>query len=245
MRRRRVILGAGVALGTALAGAGAATFRWHAQPRRVPDLRDAHLRDLQGLPSGAGARVLFVGNSMTLRHDLPGQVAALATEAGVALQIASAAARGSRLIETWQIEAFRTTLETGWDVLVLQDFSTTCLRAPDRWGSAYAMRAMAQMSRAHSVLLYPTWAFPPAHRVYQKGAGMLSRPPADPAAFANCITAHYGGIAEAEGWARAPVTEALQSDVALWLEEDLHHPNPIGTARIADVLWQSLQPLLA
>lgn len=245
MRRRKVFLGLAVGAATLpLMGAAAATFRWHSQPRRVPYLTDAHLLELRNRPAGAGPRVLFVGNSMTLRHDLPGAVAALAAADGVALQVAVAAARGSRLIETWQVDPFRAVLDLGWDVLVLQDFSATCLRATDRWGSAYAMRMMAQAARAGGVLLYPTWAFPPRHRIYREGAGVLTHRPAGPEAFAQCITAHYAGIAEAQGWTRAPVTEALQPDATRWLEADLHHPNPQGTARIAAVLWQSLQALL-
>jgi hypothetical protein len=182
---------------------------------------------------------------MTLHNDLPRAVAARAATAGDPLQVATAAARGARLVETWRIEAFRAVLEVGWDVLVLQDFSTTCLRAPDRWGSVRAMRAMVQAARPQAVLLYPTWAFPSGHSVYQRGAGLLSRPPEDPAAFARCITAHYAGIAQAEGWVRAPVTEAMQPDATPWLKADLHHPNPAGTDRIVGVLWQSLRPLLA
>jgi len=245
MKRRVMLLGGSLLTGMVLSGGAAATFRWHAHPRRNPHLSDPHLRRLYDLPTGPETRVLFVGNSMTLRHDLPVKVAAKAAQAGIALQIGSAAARGARLVETWRIDAFRAVLERGWDVLVLQDFSTTCLRAPDRWGSAYAMRQMARAARAQAVILYPTWAFPSAHRVYEQGAGPLSRPPADPDAFAACIIAHYDAAAQTEGWVRAPVTEALHSDTALWLEDDLHHPSPVGTERIAEVLWQSLRPLLS
>ena len=245
MKRRSVIFGAAMACVTVpLAGTAAATFRLHAQPRRAPLLSDLHLGQLRGLPSAAGTRLPSVRNSMTVRHDLPGVVSALAADAQVPLQVGVAAARGSRLVETLRIDAFREALEPGWDILVLQDFSTTCLRAPDRWGSAYAMRAMAQAARARSVVLFPTWAFPAQHRVYREGAGVLSPVPENPAAFAACITAHYGGIAQAHGWVRAPVTEAMQPDATPWLEEDLHHPNPEGTLRIAQVLWQSLRPLL-
>ena len=244
MRRRGVLLG-GMAVLAGGAATATATFRWHTAPRREPALTDMHLAALRDRPPGTGPRVLFVGNSMTLRHDLPRAVAARAVAAGNPLQVATAAARGARLVETWRIEAFRAVLKGGWDVLVLQDFSTTCLRVPDRWGSVRAMRAMVRAARPQAVLLYPTWAFPPRHSVYQQGAGLLSRPPEDPAAFARCITAHYAGIAQAEGWVRAPVTEALQPDATPWLEEDLHHPTPAGTERIAGVLWQSLAPLLA
>ena len=62
----------------------------------------------------------------------------MAAEAeGVTVQVAIAAAKGRmRLIETWRLDASRRVLGTGWDVLVLQDFSATVLRAPDRWASA-------------------------------------------------------------------------------------------------------------
>lgn len=246
MKRRRVITGAAIACAAVpLAGTAVATFRLHAAPRRAPLLSDTHLGQLRDPPSGRGPRVLFVGNSMTLRHDLPSLVLDLAAQENMPVQGAVAAARGSRLVETWQIDAFRRALETGWDILVLQDFSTTCLRAPDRWGSAYAMRKMAQTAGARSVVLFPTWAFPPQHDVYRNGAGVLSRVPENPQAFARCITAHYDGIAQAHGWVRAAVTEAMQPDATPWLEEDLHHPNPAGSLRIAQALWHSLRPVLA
>lgn len=244
MRRRQIIAGSVAALAVPLSGAAFATLRWHASPRRTPYLTDAHLQKLRDLRSGPEQRVLFVGNSMTLQHDLPAAVADLAVAEGYRLQVGTAAARGARLVETWRIDAFLAVLEQGWDVLVLQDFSTTCLRAPDRWGSAFAMREMARAARASEVLLYPTWAFPPRHSVYLKGAGAFSNPPADPAAFARCITAHYAGIAQARGWVYAPVTEAMGPDATPFLEDDLHHPNGNGTALIAATLWDRLRPLL-
>ncbi|WP_300064302.1 hypothetical protein [uncultured Roseobacter sp.] len=241
MRRRTLLLGGSILIGAGtVVGAAAMTFRLHATPHRVPDLTEAHLGALRNLPRGSGLRVLFVGNSMTLRHDLVERVAAQATVSEAAPQIAVAAARGARLIETLRIAAFRKMLEIGWDILVLQDFSTVSLRAPDRWGSAFAMQAMAEAAQPRAVVLFPTWAFPPRHRVYREGAGALSRPPANPDAFAQAIIAHYEGVARSHGWHRAPVTEAFLPDATPWLEEDLHHPNPAGTARLADVLWQSL-----
>ena len=135
-------------------------------------------------------------------------------------------------------------LARGWDVLVLQDFSTVSLRAPDRWGSEYAMRKMARAARARSVLLYPTWAFPPKHHVYRSGGGRFSDVPANPAEFTASIVAHYQGIADQHGWVRAPITEAMAPGSAKWLESDQHHPNAAGSAHIAQALWQSLAPLL-
>lgn len=240
LTRRGLVAGglAGLALAGGLAGAGF-SLRWHATPRRRPYLTEDHLQGLLALPA-AQRRVLFVGNSFTLRHDVPGQVARRAT---VPLQIAVAAANGARLVETWRIGAFRAVLRAGWDVLVLQDFSTTVLRAPDRWGAAYAMRAMAaEAGQGTAVLLYPNWAPPQGHPVYR--GGRLAARSASRDAFAARLTAFYGGMAAREGWVRAPVTEALHGDIRLYSDPDGHHLSPAGAARVADVLWQELRGLL-
>lgn len=240
--KRRLIL-AGLA-GAGLTGLADATFRWHATPRLRPALTRAHLQALAAAPPAA-PRVLFLGNSMTLRHGLVERIARRAKVAGIGAGFATAAANGARLIETQQVDALELVLARGWDVLVMQDLSTVSLRAPDRWGSAHAMRVMARKAHAGAVLLYPTWAFPPGHWVYEKGGGFLSAVPEGPDSFARSITSHYGDIAARQGWVRAPVTEAMAEDPTHWLEQDLHHPNVAGTERIAGVLWQSLAPLLA
>jgi hypothetical protein len=181
---------------------------------------------------------------MTLRHDLVERVARRSMAAGSDVEFAVAAANGARLVETARIDALAPVLARGWDVLVMQDLSTVSLRAPDRWGSARAMRVMAQTAGAPAVLLYPTWAFPPGHWVYERGGGFMAATPENPAAFAQSITDHYDRIARSRGWVRAPVTEAMAPDPTRWLEKDLHHPNAAGAARIAEVLWQSIRPLL-
>lgn len=268
LRRRQVLTGLGAVLGTGLAGGGLGaaglTLRWHKTPRTTPFLTEAHLQTLAALPRGAAPRVLFVGNSFTLMHDIPAQVAALAAAEGQPLSVGMAAANGARLIETWRLPAFRAALDLGWDLLVLQDFSATALRAPDRWGSRLAMRRMARRSGARAGVLYPTWAFPPGHRTYAGGAGFGAAVPADPAAYAAAITAHYSAAAADLGWPRAPVTEAFGpgtsgtgdlgtgdlgtgafgTGAAPYLGSDQHHLNAAGAARVAQLIWQSLAPLL-
>lgn len=243
--KKRTLIGIGALLCVlgVLAAGSALTLRWHVRPNSTEKLTATHLNSLYDVPEGAGPRVLFVGNSMTLRNDLPDRVRRLAADAGVTLQVGVAAARGARLIETWQIGEFREVLAEGWDILVLQDFSTTCLRVTDRWGSAVAMQDMAEVSQA-DMLLYPTWAFPPGHWVYSQGGGVLSQIPENPNDFAQCIHAHYGGIAEEMGWLRAQVTEAFRPDATPWLEPDLHHPNAQGSDLIASEIWKSLQLLV-
>lgn len=236
MRRRAFFAGLG---GLTLAG-GAFTFRWHSFPQRKPLLTNAHLQGLINIPLST-PRVLFIGNSMVLNHDLPARVANRAAREGVGLQVVTAAARGARLIETQRIGALGPVLDLGWDALILQDFSTVSLRAPDRWGSVYAMRTLARRAKASAVLLYPTWAPPASHRIYHGGGPLGGVTPQDPADFAARITAHYDGIAEVEGWRRAPVTEAMAPDPTDWLNPDLHHLNAVGADHVAGVLWDSLR----
>lgn len=171
MKRRTLLAGmAGLGAAAGVGGLAGFTFRWHATPGRYPALTDAHLQGLADL-APSPTRVLFVGNSMVLHHDVPALVAARAQAAGHPVQTAMAAGRGARLIETWKIEAFRAALRLGWDILVLQDYSGTPLRAPDRWGSAWAMRAMAEEAGAKGVLLYPTWPIRPGTGFITAGRG--------------------------------------------------------------------------
>ena len=244
MKRRVFLAGA---TGLTLAAGGAATgglaFRLHATPRREPFLTDAHLSALSERPQQP-KRVLFVGNSFTLQHDVPGLVAQRAAAEGVALQAATAAANGARLIESLRVAPFRAVLKKGWDVLVFQGFSTMVLRAPDRWAAAYAMRQMAHDAGTSAVLLFPTWALPAAHRVYREGGGRLSATPVDRDDFARRITLFYSALAQSEGWERAPVTEALHEDINLYTGPDGHHLNTAGAERVADVLWGSLRDMI-
>jgi hypothetical protein len=243
VRRRAVLTGALGLAGLGAAGTAAVSLRWHSSPRREPYLTQAHLEGLRDL-AAAPARVLFVGNSFTLMHDIPGQVARAAATETVPVQIAMAAANGARLVESWRIGALRAVLRDGWDVLVLQDFSATVLRAPDRWGASHAMRAMAREAAAGAVLIYPNWALPAGHPVYRGAGGFLAATPADRDDFAARITVFYEGLAAREGWHRAPVTEALHDDIARFTAADGHHLNAQGSARVSAVLWKSLRGLL-
>lgn len=72
----------------------------------------------------------------------------------------------------------------------------------------------------------------------------MSAVPSDPAEYADEITAFHDGLARAEDWVRAPVTEAFLPDATPWLDDDKHHPNVQGTDRAAGVIWQTLRDQL-
>ena len=153
MKRRALLslMTGGAATGLAAAG-GTLTFRLHKDPRQKPFLTDDHLEGVS-VRSNEAHRILFVGNSIVLNHDVPARITALAEQEGVQLNTATAAANGARLIETIRLESLNHILQPGlWDVVVLQDFTKTPLRAFDSWGSRYAMK---QISRSvGTCLLY-------------------------------------------------------------------------------------------
>ena len=70
---------------------------------------------------GAGARVLFVGNSLTQVNDVPGMVRALAAAAGLAWTVEAQLAGGAGLQDHWGRGLVQARIREGdWDAVVLQ-----------------------------------------------------------------------------------------------------------------------------
>lgn len=238
----------GVAAGAMTPGARAADA-----PRREPFLTDDWLEGLSRrygtAADHAARRVLFVGNSITLQHDVPGRVAALARADGIPIETAMAAAFGARLSQTARIGPLDTLLaEVDWDVVVLQDHTTTPFRDADRAASAATMGQLAERAGARNVILYPPWPRGPGHSFYKGPPGDLDMRPRDPGAFASATIGFYRDVAEAQGFRVAPVPEA-------WLEAvadgrpvygaDAYHASPEGAALAARAIWERLKPALA
>jgi len=109
----------------------------------------------------AWLRVLFVGNSYTARHDLPGLVAELAASAPAARAVLTRTitAGGASLRRHWNGGAVHAALrETRWDVVVLQEQSTLPVKNAARFRDNVG--AFVPAIRAHGAIaaLYLTWA---------------------------------------------------------------------------------------
>jgi hypothetical protein len=222
--------------------------------RREPFLTDRHLERLAARyegqhASGRPRRILFIGNSITLGHDVPSRVAARAAADGVRVDVAMAAAGGAHLRDTARIARLGPVLEASdWDVLVLQDHTTTPFRAADRAESASTMAGLAARARARKVLLYPPWPRAPGHAFYS------SRPPlrdavlpAGPEDFARRTMDFYVSVARQNGYAVAPVPQHWLEAVAHRqpvYDVDRYHASAAGAELAAQVLWTSLRGLL-
>ena len=108
--RRAVVLATclAVAVGPTCAGSSPDVT---APPSPIPSLA--------GL--GPGARVLFIGNSLTEVNDVPGQVRALATAEGLGWDIQAELLGGASLEDHWQHGSAQARIRSGhWDAVVLQ-----------------------------------------------------------------------------------------------------------------------------
>ena len=243
MKRRALLslMTGGAATGLAAAG-GTLTFRLHKDPRQKPFLTDDHLEGVS-----EAHRILFVGNSIVLNHDVPARITALAEQEGVQLNTATAAANGARLIETIRLESLNHILQPGlWDVVVLQDFTKTPLRAFDRWGSRYAMKQISRSVGTIPVLLFPPWPAAETNHVYQD-PGFMVQAPADPEDYAARSMAFYTSIAQDHGFHVAPVPLAwlkATHDGAPLYHQDTLHASEAGADFAAAQLWAALKPLL-
>lgn len=70
---------------------------------------------------GAGARVLFIGNSLTQENDVPGMVRALAAAAGLDWLVDAQVSGGASLQDQWERGLVQAKIRDGnWDAVVLQ-----------------------------------------------------------------------------------------------------------------------------
>lgn len=184
-------------------------------------------------------RVLFVGNSYTLYHDVPAQVAELVASLGGTRQTIEphSVLQGGA---DWKLH--RESLGTpariaeGFDVVVLQGKSTDPLLA--RFGFARHGAALACLARRHGarVIFVQTWAWAADHPSYRDRWTRRS-----PEAWAAQVRRAYARLALVTSAEIAPVGDAwlraLRQAPSLDLHDaDRHHASAIGAHLAALVL---------
>ena len=105
--------------------------------------------------------VLFIGNSYTANHYLPGMVAGLAEAADLPtkLQVEADLADGATLEDHWGAPSVRDRIRSrAWDFIVLQEQSLRPLKKPDRM-EKYAKLLDAEIrKRGAKTVFFLTWA---------------------------------------------------------------------------------------
>ena len=109
-------------------------------------------------PIGAGARVLFIGNSLTQGNDVPGMVRALATAAGLGWQVEAQLLNGAGLQEHWERGMAQSRIRGAhWDAVVLQQGPSSLPESRAnlrRWTSEF--NALIRQAGGRSAL-YMVW----------------------------------------------------------------------------------------
>ncbi|MEM7742619.1 MAG: hypothetical protein AAF409_02815 [Pseudomonadota bacterium] len=189
--------------------------------------------------AGSGPkRVLFIGNSFTHEHDVPGRVAALASAAGIWIEAVAHTRSGASLwghLKEKSPPEFLLTYGRP-DLVVLQDHSTTALSEVSRGRSTHAIQRFAMYHGA--LVLFAPWARRLGHPLYAR-PGM----PAGPSEMMAVTDAHYRGVAQKVGAEVASV--GRRWDHAIAEGHDLHasdgyHANETGAHLTALVLADTL-----
>jgi hypothetical protein len=106
-------------------------------------------------------RILFVGNSYTLRNDLPGLLAKLAAAARHPrhVHVETIFAGGASLRRHWNAGRVQRSLQAAhWDYVVLQEQSTLPVKNAQRYHEHVRLFAPEIVRHGARVVLYVTWS---------------------------------------------------------------------------------------
>ena len=181
---------------------------------------------------------MFIGNSYTSTHDLPGMVARLARSRGRNVFVESLAGGGMALHQHLAAQGTALALRSrSWSHVVLQEQSILPALPGEREGWMFpAVRRLAAMARAQGAepVLYLTWA----RRDVLAEFGFRDLPHLQAA-----LAEGYLAIGDEIGAAVAPVGPAWLAAAArgfdCWLAEG-SHPTVTGTYLAACVLYATL-----
>jgi hypothetical protein len=172
--------------------------------------------------------VLFIGNSFTVRNDLPGLIAHLAAARGQSFQHDLISAGGASLRMHWNAGTALKRIKAGkYDCVVLQEQSTLPIKNPLRMHENIRLFDEAIKASGAKTALYLTWA--------RQNAPETQR----------TITDAYMVIGEELGASVVPVGVAWQNLIRLHSHPVLHdkdksHPTLAGSYLAACVLFAAL-----
>ncbi len=179
--------------------------------------------------AGAPLRILWIGNSYTYVNDLPKIITELAESSKVDRQpaITGILKGGETLKGHWANPALQTALQEKWDVVVVQEQSTTPITAPDSLLKYGKLIGDAAHKAGARVVLYVSWP--------QK-----TRPAAE-----DTIVAAYRALGNAEHAqlalaGRAWLDVIAQDPTVELYQKDGSHPVPQGSYIAACVFYEVL-----
>jgi hypothetical protein len=185
-------------------------------------------------------RVLFIGNSFTLQHDMPSLVAELARQSGQPITPITVAQNGAFVADTVpdRFAALELVHNHDPDRIVVQEHSTAAFQGDDTWKSLSALMRF-RFLRAHVVYFAP-WPRAPGHVYYR-----TKNAPRSPQEMVEGSETHLRKAATLDGPPRtgavAPVGRAWLQGAELPLHAaDGYHASLTGAWLTALVLARTL-----
>jgi hypothetical protein len=109
--------------------------------------------------TSSALNMLFIGNSFTQRNDLPGLIAAMAAERGIAIKHRLISAGGASLRNHWNAgHAAKAIVSGGFDYIVLQEQSTLPVKNAKRMAENVRLFDEVIKQAGSKTVLYMTWA---------------------------------------------------------------------------------------
>jgi hypothetical protein len=185
-------------------------------------------------------RVLFIGNSFIIEHDVPGMFADIARQGGRDVAVDMIAEGGASLADVLaERDAHEIYAEYDPSLIVLQDYSTAALHPERAKRSHAALQSFCDPSVAR--LLFATWPRAEGHKLYRQ-SGM----PRTPAEMTNRVEQHYSAricpdLVGQAGMRVAPVGRAWMLGTGLPLHRgDGYHASRTGAWLSALVLARTM-----
>lgn len=168
-------------------------------------------------PRAKTLNFLFIGNSFTARHDLPGLIERLATSHGIKVQHRLISAGGASLRAHWNAGKAAEAIRSGlYDYVVLQEQSTLPIKNAQRFHENVRLFYDSIKAAGSTMALYLTWARENAPETQAK------------------LTTSYSSIGRELGAIVVPAGLAWEKYLAKYDQPVLHdkdksHPTLAGT----------------
>ena len=185
--------------------------------------------------------MLFVGNSYTLYHDVPGQVAKLAAAAGKGFDYETILEGGAALAQHWsERDAGERVRGGGFTHVVLQERSTGLLLDASGYRASVARFAEVARSVRARLVLFETWARAEHSPEYRWPWSRRS-----PEGWLETVRRRIGEVAAKHGGEVAPVGYAwmrahVEHPEITLHDEDHHHATIAGAHLAALVLYRTI-----
>ena len=182
-----------------------------------------------------GAKVLFVGNSLTFSAGgIDVALQKLAASGGMRIEVRRQAVGGMHLKQhATRAETLAAIADASNDLVVMQDYSAGPVQDPDAFREAGRSLVAAVRASGAAPILYMTWTYKEDFR----GIRVADR------AMTAALDRAYTTLGRELGVTVVPVGLAFQralDETRIGLYADTHHPNPAGAYLVACTFYAAL-----